>query len=123
MGRRHIDRAAVPRNKTITDWDDINDETLYITKFEGIDDGEVLHCIRNGEAIEVLGHPRHLSQIIREELGLHAVYESKYYGIKLVAGYVYSYLMWKDFKMEILDNFFFLPGTYSTPGCDYEEYR
>ena len=121
MGRRHIDRAAVPRNKTITDWDDINDETLYITKFEGIDDGEVLHCIRNGEAIEVLGHPRHLSKIIREELGLHAVYESKYYGIKLVAGYVYSYLMWKDFKMEILDNF--LPGTYSTPGCDYEEYR
>ena len=97
MGRRYIDRAVPPRNKTITEWDDIDDETLlYITKFEGIDDGEVLHCIRNDEAIEVLGHPRSLSQIIRKELGLHAVYESQYYGIELVTGYVYSYLMWKN---------------------------
>ena len=88
MGRRYIDRAAVPRNKTITDWDDIIDETLFIIKFEGIDDGDVLHCIGNsGEVLEVLGHPKSLSRIIRKELGSHAVgriepgnFARRYYG-------------------------------------------
>ena len=122
MGRRYIDRAAVPRNKTITDWDDIIDETLFIIKFEGIDDGEVLHCIgRSGEAIEVLGQPKKLSQIIRKELGSHAVKETKRYRVTLVKDYMYYTLKWKGFEMEITDDV--LPCTYSTPGTDYDEYR
>ena len=112
----------MPRNKTITDWDDIIDETLFIIKFEPIDDGDVLHCIgRSGEVLEVLGHPRKLSRIIRKELGSHAVMESKHYHITLVKDYMYYTLKWKGFEMEITDDV--LPRAYRTPGYDYEEYR
>ena len=112
----------MPRNKTITDWDDIIDETLFIIKFEGIDDGHVLHCIgSSGEALEVLGHPRSLSRIIRKELGSYAVKDTKRYRVTLVKDYMYYTLKWKGFEMEITDDA--LPRTYSTPGTDYDEYR
>ena len=66
MGRKFKDEAPIPRSKPVKEWDDIEDEEiLYITKFEDIDEGDVLHCISGNEEYEVLGHPKAFFQIIR----------------------------------------------------------
>lgn len=119
MGRKFEDEAPIPRSKPVKEWDDIEDEEiLYITKFEAIDEGDVLHCISGNEEYEVLGHPKALCRVIRRKLGLHAVYHTEDYGVKIIKRDTEAVLGFRDGSVWVVE--INNSENYKTPGIDYD---